>query len=959
MTVEVYLGREFQFGHEHRVFGEFLQELIARFEESQDLYLVVGEVEVDAAKIDMLLLGPGAIIIADFKEIRAASTAVAGSVRLRGGETGPWEYILPDGSCHALGGKEKVTNPYEQLAGFHDKFAIWLSRRSSQILGESWSRRRVRHHTFAWAVISPGFDGDHSQLDLPWAHIQDDYGWFDVVPASRLAWRYRCTSHPTFRFSEDQLRRLVVQLDATRCENLAAVLPIYMPSLSGIRFFSPAPKPRGLVDRSPEMTLLRDYLGSSSVPILCLTGPGGTGKTELAAWLAEEAAQQRWGVWWVSCLEREVTGESFLAAVAAKAPNVGLAGLIVDKDRVSLSDRIDAAIGVLQREPTVVILDDFHKASQDVALQELLTHAVRHCEQLKLVLASREYPVCVDRPDWGPGDARVLTVAGLPREAIPEFFANDQPGGLTDDQIAFVWERTSGNPYAMRLVTPLVRKYGWGKRLSTLPLYTAGQAECQAWFASLMEALGENTRRLARRLAVVRTDITPGLIAAMWENSEEAEQLADALVDQRILQPAGASGHLIMYEFVREYLYQQLEEESTPLTKAHDLAAAYYARLAGSSTDRRARADYLAEAIYHLDKAARHDGVLHQAEEAFELLTSFGDWSRAHTIATCALRAAQAKKKQIAAPLWLARVAGWELDQDRVKEAERHLVEALSQLQKVAPRTSKTDRPRVQAMGAQVHLQKGRLAYRISSFPEALSHFDQALARATDAADRRLEAACLMWIGRVERNTGQFDAAQIRFQQAGEVAAALGDDSLVIESTSHLGLLARQRGDREQAHRLFDLAYEKALQTEDRRSQEINLSHKGDLLRRAGEYAEAEKIFRECLRISHEVGSGIGIRISAGQLAECLIHLGCYGEAKTLLDEAEQRCQVVRDGVGLAWCLKRRGEMLKFEGQVDVGNALIQQGIDKLREIGSEVYIPDFETALGPVQRRLPGLDPA
>jgi len=175
MTVEVYLGREFQFGHEHRVFGEFLQELVARFEESQDLYLVVGEVEVDAAKIDMLLLSPGAIIIADFKEMRAVSAATAGSVRLQGGEIGPWKYVLPNGTCHTLGGEAKDTNPYQQLAGFHGKFATWLARRSPQILGESWPRRRVRHHTFAWAVISPGFDGDRSELDLPWPQIQDNY----------------------------------------------------------------------------------------------------------------------------------------------------------------------------------------------------------------------------------------------------------------------------------------------------------------------------------------------------------------------------------------------------------------------------------------------------------------------------------------------------------------------------------------------------------------------------------------------------------------------------------------------------------------------------------------------------------------------------------------------------------------------------------------------------------------
>lgn len=50
MTVEIYKGRTFQYGHERQACGEFLQDLKERFDEVDDLYIVVIEVDVNGLR---------------------------------------------------------------------------------------------------------------------------------------------------------------------------------------------------------------------------------------------------------------------------------------------------------------------------------------------------------------------------------------------------------------------------------------------------------------------------------------------------------------------------------------------------------------------------------------------------------------------------------------------------------------------------------------------------------------------------------------------------------------------------------------------------------------------------------------------------------------------------------------------------------------------------------------------
>lgn len=946
MTVEVYKGTGYRNGQERRAFGEFVQDMLNSYGDSDELFFIIGELKANAGSMDLLLLHSKAIIIADYKELTAAASEDGEKIHLRCKQNGPWQYILGNGSIKSVGGTSKHDSPYDQLFRIRHEFADWLADRSGKIFGDSITHDRALDRLSAWAIICPAFDGDLSDLDLPWDEIKSHHNWFKVFSEKRLAWEFNCAIDYQHHYSEVQLREIILQLGVTRCD-LAEILPVPPPHRDG--FIKDPPVCRGLIDRIPEKEILLSLLDDGLVRVISIRGLGGVGKTFLAAWMVAESQKKDWRVYWVDCAEKDVTDESFLAAVAGELQSRTSANYILDKEHYSLNDRLQAAVEMLSKRSTLIFFDNFQKVSHTKSVDTLLSYIVQHSEEIKIVLMTRDRPVCLENPRWYPGASRDVLVQGFPYEFVHEFMAADLGESLSPEQCRMVFDRTSGNPYAMRLLISLVQKYSWGERVNELPLFNGTNTnETEQWFASLLDTISDKGKELAFKLSVCRLDLTDGLIKQIHHNPDDVEELMIEIRNSQIVQEVGSDGRYAFHEFIRDYLYERLNVDRK--RKAHEDAGKYYEHAGAISADEITKAEYYNEAVYHFEKADKLDDVLRISCIAFELFLNSGDWDRAKGIASIGLRSAQGNREAIQIGFWLTQIASWELDHDQFADAGKHLHEALKNLPKVDHKTPEAKRIEIQRLNAQIYLQKGRLAYYQADFSEAADHFDQALELAKLTGDPELEAESLVRIGRIERQKAQYERAEQHFKEASVIAETIQDPTLLIESISHMGLLARKRGDFQAAQQSFELAYQKSVEANDRRAIEINLSLLGDLARRSGDYRQAEKIFRECLGISRILGNGLGIRINLGQLAESLIYLGEYQEAEQLLGEVQQRCEKVGDGVGIAWTYRRQGLLLKVQGEIDGGNQLIQKGIAKLVEIGNEDYLEDFHKALGPIQ---------
>jgi tetratricopeptide (TPR) repeat protein len=956
MPVEIYLGRFFQHGHERRAFGCFVKDLISRYGDAENLYYVIAEVDADSAAMDLLLISQRSIIIADFKELTAADASEAKHIHIVGKQNGQWEYYI-SGSAVAKplgGGAGHDKNPYKQMERIRYAFSDWLVDHSKPITGECWKRNQDLSWIKAWVVFSPGCDGNIEHLDLPWEDIRDHYHWFQVLSLEQLAWEFNCTTNLHFELTERQMSALVEQLGATRLKHLGQVLPEYfpedLPPAPPSFLFTRPPIARDLVGRDQQTARLLAAIDDSKSRIITVNGFGGVGKTMLVSSVVPTLQTKGYTLRWVECKEKDLTPETLLAAIASEIKEPIKAKFILDKDKNQLVDRLDAALDFLEAGRWMLIFDDFHKVAKPTELDPLFSRVVLRSEKVKILLISRDHPWCLENPAWPAGVVKEISLEGLNKQSIPEFYRALGVSDLDEKQIEFIYQRTNGNPYAMGLLKLLLQTYGWSTAISELPLYSKDQNH---WFNSLIEIISKEAQELAFRLSVIRSNITQDLINFLAHNPPKAIPLTQELLDGFVLQADDQPGVIRMHEFLREYLYANLALDKK--RKVHLDAGRYFLTIAEQSDNDYLIEDALFEAIHHFDLAQAYSEIQKIASKDYELLHLHGDWDHSYIVANHALKAARTLKSSLEIVRWLTRIAEWEIDHDQIKDASLHLQQAWDHISQI----SKSKSPELKELREaeiQILLERGRISYYVSDFDQAADYLTQALDVAKEANNPDLQAECLMRIGRVERQRGQFNEANLHFEDVKQMSLATNNKPLFIEAISHLGLIARQQGDYDLARSYFEQAIATAREIGDWQGAEINSSLLADLERRLGNYTQAVTIFRECLEIAKQIGSGVGIRINQGQLAESLIYVGNLDEAAQLLEDVERRCRLAQDSVGMAWTLRRKGLLLKQQGNIEAGNDLIQQGRDLLIEIGSEVYLEDFEKNLGPDQPRLPGI---
>lgn len=68
MTVELWIGEEFDTSQERRALDRFLTEMSTDFGQSDELYLILANYYLDGRQIDLTVLKQNAIIVIELKE---------------------------------------------------------------------------------------------------------------------------------------------------------------------------------------------------------------------------------------------------------------------------------------------------------------------------------------------------------------------------------------------------------------------------------------------------------------------------------------------------------------------------------------------------------------------------------------------------------------------------------------------------------------------------------------------------------------------------------------------------------------------------------------------------------------------------------------------------------------------------------------------------------------------------
>jgi len=323
MTVECWIGQEFEQAHEMRAFRMVLQQLVEHFSQPGELICLLANFYCNGADIDLAVIKERAVILIELKECdQAVSGSPNGEWRIQNGA------ILNQGRL----------NPYQQVRQYRYALMNYLSAQRSAFLPEQKARQVSFEHVAALVVFSPNL-APGSRFEIP----PRDRKWFGVFGLDKLWEEIKDRRSDQIHLDQGSIRKFAAQVLNLKRVDVQQYLGVPEPEEPVVPAEvaappPPAPKPAVMaapeplvVEGSPALTLAsqpvaldivnalrRGTVPSAGLPHLAVgleremraitnqlrhvaTGRGdfkfvrgayGAGKTFLSALVLEEALRQ-------------------------------------------------------------------------------------------------------------------------------------------------------------------------------------------------------------------------------------------------------------------------------------------------------------------------------------------------------------------------------------------------------------------------------------------------------------------------------------------------------------------------------------------------------------------------------------------------------------------------------------------------------------------------------------------
>jgi predicted ATPase/class 3 adenylate cyclase len=650
-------------------------------------------------------------------------------------------------------------------------------------------------------------------------------------------------------------------------------LPVDFPPLASLdaRPNNLPRQPTLFIGREQEIGKILALLRRDDVPLLTLTGPGGTGKTRLALQAAAEL------------LDDFPDGVSFvpLAPLAdpALVPAAIAAALgIREAGGRPLSERVR---DVLADQQLLLVLDNVeHLIEAAPLIGELLDAAPR----LKVLATSRkplrlraehEYAV---RPLGLPSRTSLPSLEQLSQyEAVRLFIARakavDPDFAFNYDNapaVAEICHRLDGLPLAIELAAARVRMLSPQAMLARLekrlPFLTGGARDAPQRHRTLRDTiawshdlLDEEDRLLFRRLAVFAGGATV----------EAAEAVANPDGDVDVF---GGLERLVEHSLLRQTAEADSEPRFAMLGTVREFGLDELAR-AGEADANFARLAAHVLALFTVGNPELHGPRqgpwLRQLEAEYDNLRTALDWSIAAGNAETSVRLAGSGD------------VFWYLT-GRWSEGREWLGRAL---------VRQADASAEARAAALIAL--GRLAHFQGDDDQAAPTLEEALALAREAEDQRLTGMALVFLGMVAEDTGNYTQAASRLTEALQFAREAGDGVLVPWTVYHLGVVALGQNNFDGARGCWQEALALFGERGEPFGKAVTFEYLGLVATLLGEQRQAAEAYRSALTLYDAVGVVEGLTGTLADMA-LLAHKQSQDEsAARLLGAASAMSEVL------------------------------------------------------------------
>ena len=596
---------------------------------------------------------------------------------------------------------------------------------------------------------------------------------------------------------------------------------------------------------------LKAELALGNDQLIALWGPGGTGKTTLAAQVARELRPQfPQRLAWVSAHARaDFTLPTLLDDIAAQLGRTDLRPL-------KLEDKEPQVSALLAHAPALVVLDNFETVAPEEQARCLDFLAARAaCAAL-----------VTTRDDTRRDDVRSIKLAAMSPDEAQEFLRRlvgqtRKPEHFAALDADALIAQCEANPLVLQWV---VKQIDLAHRPQTVLddlAHGKGDAAERVFTRSFnLPQVGDDGRATLLALSLFVPSATrPALVevAGFDDDLQRLERAVENLSALWLIETTPGNERLLLRGLTRQLAQARLNQDAHADDYRRRFVAHFlrYAVVHEQPTpedydllevekDNLSAAMDVAEGLRDRQSIMRLTGILIGPPDG-RMLYVRGYWNQAIQCCIQAVTAAQAAQDEFSVAQFGAHIANIQIDRGEYAAARQTYHQILESFKRMRDDAN---------VATSLH-QLGRLAQEQGELDEARRFYDESLAIKQKLGNQQGIALTMGQLGYMAYDQGDWAEARRCCEKTLEISQAIGDQITFSSALHQLAMISEQQGELDEARRLYGESLGIKRKLGNQSGIAFTLHGLGLLAETEGDRTEAARLLREALSIFERLGS--------------------------------------------------------------------------------------------------------